>query len=64
MVLRSQVFKLFFMRCPSGQDLLSVASKASKLEDFFKQSNTRLYFILDKNFVPGLAWGASRFPRS
>ena len=27
MVLRSQVFQLFFMRCPSGQELPSIASK-------------------------------------
>lgn len=37
MFLRAQTFKTFFMRCPSGQD-------------FFKQSTTRLYFILDKNY--------------
>lgn len=37
MFLRAQTFKIFFMRCPSGQD-------------FFKQSTSRLYFILDKNY--------------
>lgn len=37
MFLRAQTFKNFFLRCPQGQD-------------YFKQSTTRLYFILDKNF--------------
>lgn len=35
--LRAQTFKIFFQRAPSGQD-------------YFKQSTTRLYFILDKNY--------------
>lgn len=35
--LRAQTFNFFFTRAPSGQD-------------YFKQSTTRLYFILDKNY--------------
>ncbi|CAK9110292.1 unnamed protein product [Durusdinium trenchii] len=35
--LRAQTYSCFFQRCPSGQD-------------HFKQSTTRLYFILDRNY--------------
>eukprot|EP00913_Durusdinium_trenchii_P008411 g7899.t1 len=56
--LRAQTYSCFFQRCPSGQEPFRPVPDVSCLwngwlgpcQDHFKQSTTRLYFILDRNY--------------